>query len=136
MSNLTIKQRKFIAGVATGLPKRTAAIQAGYSPQSAHSIANETINNPEVLRSLHEIMEEQGITDFYIASKLAELAEAETKGIPQWPARARALDMMLKVKGCYAQEQAEPRLELSVEQAKARLNMLLPNVLHMMKAET
>ena len=129
MNNLTIKQRKFITNVVSGVPKRTAAIAAGYSEQSAHAIANETLKNPEVLRSLNEIMQEHGITDTYIAQKLIELAQAETKGVPHWPARARALDMLLKVKGLYAPEQLEPQREITIEQAKARIAMLLPDVL-------
>lgn len=134
MSNLTIKQRKLIAGVASGLPKRSAAIQAGYSEKSAHAIANETLNNPEVLKSLHEIMEEQGISDTYITSKLTALAEAETNGQPHWPARARALDMMLKVKGSYSQEIPETRPELTTEQAEAKIRALLPEAMkHLLK---
>lgn len=129
MNNLTIKQRKLIAGVVSGMPKRTAAIQAGYSEQSAHAIAHETLKNPEVLKSLNDIMQEHGITDNYIAQKLIELAEAETKGIPHWPARARALDIMLKVKGSYIPEQLEPQREITIEQAKAKIAMLLPNVI-------
>ena len=129
MSNLTVKQRKLIAGVASGMPKRTAAIQAGYAESSAHTIAYETLKNPEVLKSLNDIMQEHGITDNYIAQKLIELTEAETKGVPHWPARARALDMLLKVKGLYAPEQLEPQREITIEQAKARIAMLLPDVL-------
>jgi hypothetical protein len=131
VGNLTIKQRRLISGVASGLPKRTAAIQAGYSEQSAHAIAYETLNNPEVLKSLDEIMQQHGITDTYIAQKLIELAEASTKGIPHWPARARALDMMLKVKGLYSQEPLEPKTEISIEQARARIMMLLPRMMEL-----
>jgi len=124
--HLTIKQRKLIAGVASGLPQRSAAIQAGYSEKSAHAIAHETLKKPDVLRSLDEIMQANGITDSYIANKLIELAEAETNGNPHWPARARALDMMLKVKGSYSQEIPEPKAELTIEQAEARIRALLP----------
>lgn len=126
MNNLTIKQRKLVAGVAAGLPRRTAAIQAGYSERSAHAVAHETLNNPEVLRTLNEIMQDNGISDSYIAYKLIELAEAETNGNPHWPARARALDMMLKVKGYYAQEMKEPKAEITIEQLEAKLRSILP----------
>jgi hypothetical protein len=126
MNNLTIRQRKLVAGVAAGLPKRTAAIQAGYSERSAHAVAYETLNNPEVLRSLDEIMQQQGITDSYIGYKLLELAEAETNGNPHWPARARALDMLLKVKGYYAQEIQEPKSEITIEQLESRIRAILP----------
>ena len=113
MNKLTIKQRQLIAGIVSGVQKRTAAIQAGYTEQSARAIAHETLKNPEVLKSLDDIMQAHGITDNYIAQKLLELAEAETKGTPHWPARARALDMMLKVKGLYSQELPEKKAEIS-----------------------
>lgn len=129
MGRLTIKQQKLISGVASGLPKRTAAIYAGYSEKSAHAIAHETLNNPEVLKSLNIVLQEQGITDSYIAEKLVELAEAETNGNPHWPARARAVDMMLKVKGLYASEIQDPKPIISIEHAQAKLAALLPDVI-------
>ena len=125
-SNLTIKQRKLIAGVVSGMPKRIAAIHAGYSERSAHAIANETLKNPEVKKTLETIMDEKGISDNYIANKLVELAEAEANGNPHWPARARALDMMLKMKGHYSNEIETPKTTLTVEQAVARMKSLIP----------
>lgn len=126
MNTLTIKQRKLVAGVAAGLPKRTAAIQAGYSERSAHAVAHETLNSPEVLKSLNEIMEANGITDSYIGYKLMELAEAETNGNPHWPARARALDMMFKIKGYYTPDTQEPKAEITIEQLEAKIRAILP----------
>lgn len=126
MNNLTIKQRKFVEGVVSGLPKRSAAIQAGYSERSAHAIAHENLNKPEIIKTLEAIMEENGISDSYIADKLIELANAETNGNPYWPARARALDMMLKVKGYYSQEIETPKPKMTIEQAQARIMALLP----------
>ncbi len=125
MSNLTIKQRKLVAGVAAGLPKRQAAIQAGYSERSAHSVAHETLNSPEVLKSLNEIMQEQGITDSYIGFKLLELVEAESNGQPHWPTRARALDMLLKVKGYYSPDVQAPQTEVTIEQLNAKIMAIL-----------
>jgi phage terminase small subunit len=61
---LTVKQAKFVKGVAEGKTKTQAAVDAGYgnNPDSARAIANEALHNPSVLNALHMELERQGIT--------------------------------------------------------------------------
>jgi phage terminase small subunit len=47
-AKLTAKQRRFVAEYLLDGNATQAAVRAGYSPRSAHSIANELLEKPEV----------------------------------------------------------------------------------------
>jgi len=137
---LTIRQRKLIQGVASGLPKRIAAIRAGYSERSAHAIADETLKNPKVKKALTELMEESGLSNSRLLEKHRELLNAqkivsivcgqegnsatvEYTEVPDYAIQARALEMAYRLQGAFAPEKIMGVVEETHEQRIARLNI-------------
>lgn len=73
---LTVKQRKLVKGIAEGKTKRQAAIDAGYSPDSAGPLATETLRNPNVRDAFLTAMEKAGVTDEKLNQVMREGLEA------------------------------------------------------------
>lgn len=74
---LTVKEAKLVKGVVQGKPKYKAAVEAGYSPKSARSIATETLKKPNIQEALQAEMMKQGITLEKIIKPIKDGLEAE-----------------------------------------------------------
>ncbi len=61
-NGLTLKQIKFVTGIAEGKTQVRAAIDAGYSKKCASEIAYENLRKPQIQKSLRELLEENGLT--------------------------------------------------------------------------
>ena len=76
---LTDKQTRFVDEYLIDFNITQAAIRAGYSERSAHSVGWETLRNPEVAAAIGQraqrTAEQLGITREYILSKLRDSAE-------------------------------------------------------------
>ncbi len=75
---LTQKERKLVEGVVNGLPKMTAAIQAGYSTETARSDASRILSQPLVQAHWREVLAAVGLTTLERAQLLAEAAREAT----------------------------------------------------------
>lgn len=97
-SKLTAKQRAFVDAYTTnGFNATQAAIKAGYSVDSAHTIGYENIRKPEIKEEIRRIMDEHTMTASEVLSRLTEHARGdigdiwdETTGRVDW-VKARAL---------------------------------------------
>lgn len=78
---LTIKEAKLVKGIVAGKTKRQAAIDAGYSPNTASEIAYETLNKPQLQALLHKELEKQGITLETVVKPVADGLKAEKVSI-------------------------------------------------------
>lgn len=79
-STLTLKRRKFVAGLLAGKSQTKAAISAGYSKKCAKSIASEILTKPDVKATFAELLDKAGLTDDHLAARIKELSAAkETK---------------------------------------------------------
>lgn len=76
---LTVKQTKFIKGVAQGKTKRQSAIDAGYkgTPETISVVASETLRKPNVQEALQKEMVRQGITIEKIIKPIKDGLDAE-----------------------------------------------------------
>ncbi|QTX33352.1 terminase small subunit [Aminithiophilus ramosus] len=52
MAKLTAKRRAFVEAYAGNATE--AALSAGYSPKTAHTIGHESLKKPEIQEALHE----------------------------------------------------------------------------------
>ena len=59
---LTVKETKLVKGIVAGKSQTQAAIDAGYSPRSAHEIASKTLKKVDVKEALDMALRKHGIT--------------------------------------------------------------------------
>lgn len=108
---LTVRQKKFVVGVASGLQLRTAAEGAGYRHPNVAGC--KLMKRPAVKKALAEILEECGLSDAYIAGKVREFCEAEKEGeagvSPDYPVQLRGVDILCRLKGLF-------RTDIRIEQ--------------------
>jgi hypothetical protein len=74
--SLSVRERKPVRGVASGLPVNRAARLAGYTPATAQSRAYDVMRKPAVQSALRRAMEAVGISDELIATRLKEALNA------------------------------------------------------------
>jgi phage terminase small subunit len=70
--SLTVRQRRFISGLAEGKNQTQAALDAGASPKSAHVWASQTMRNPNVQETFAELLDRKGLSDERLAEIHAE----------------------------------------------------------------
>jgi hypothetical protein len=75
--SLSVRERKPVRGVASGLPVNRAARLAGYRPATAQSRAYDVMRKPAVRNALVAEMERQGLTDKLLVRKLRENLDAK-----------------------------------------------------------
>jgi hypothetical protein len=124
---LTMKQRKLVQGVAVGKTQKQAAIDAGYSPKTAQSIASQELNKANVIVALTDLMDNMGLSDAALLIKHRELLNAQKQisgvkdksgdpmaadagslefvEVPDYPVQAKALEMAYKLKGKFVEKQ-------------------------------
>ena len=73
---LNIRERKFVKGLAAGLPPTTAMRQAGYTHYTATSKAGAKARESKIQATIQELMEKQGLTSEKLLSKLDEGLES------------------------------------------------------------
>jgi hypothetical protein len=73
---LTPKQRKFVKGIIAGKGKGEAAVAAGYSPNTASSIACNQLKNVQIRKAIESVWDKCGLTDDYIGNKVKDLTKA------------------------------------------------------------
>ncbi len=99
---LTVRQTKFVAGVVEGKTQTEAARDAGYA--HPHVQGSTVLKRPHVKEALESALEAEGLSAGYIAGKIKELCEASNteedgKETPNWTARGRGLDLLVRVTG-------------------------------------
>jgi phage terminase small subunit len=107
--SLTVRERHFVDNLLEGQGKSEAALNAGYSPKGVSVTAARLLARKGVRAALDEALERAGISDDYLMTKLRELLEAtdmDEKGNARanWVARARAMDMALRMRNAYKSE--------------------------------
>jgi len=123
--DLTIREKRLIKGVVSGLTGAEAARRAGYSAKSASQLASETLAKPKVQSALLAAMEKAGITDDRIAQVMDEGlkanrvvsarvtnkdAEVDTDDfieVPDHAVRHKFLETAIDVKGAKAAKQVQ-----------------------------
>jgi len=154
---LTMRERKFIAGLAAGKTQKQAAIDAGYSQKSADCLAYQTLQKATVQTAFQKILEKQGITDEKLGEVLAEGLDATkviacnviapnaegmkdansmTKDfidVPDFIARHKFLDTALKLKRHYPAEQVE--VDTTIEDISAKAAQYEREAMELLKGE-
>jgi phage terminase small subunit len=82
---MTTKQKRFCEEYLIDLNATQAAIRAGYSPKSAHSIATENLQKPAVRAHIDQALAEQsrrtGVTADRVVRELARVAFANSQDV-------------------------------------------------------
>ncbi len=112
---LTIRQRKTLKGVAAGKPVLQAALAAGYSEASAHSVP---YRNGNLRAEVASLLAAAGLDDRSLMAELKTLVRAreikffahegkvtDTRRVVSLDAKAKGLDMSFKLRGLYPTRQ-------------------------------
>ena len=79
MANLTPKQQRFVEEYLIDLNATQAAIRAGYSEKTAHSIGAENLIKPNIAKAIQEaqskLSERTGITQDYVLTNIQKVIE-------------------------------------------------------------
>lgn len=78
---LSKRERKFVAGVVAGKTKMQAAIDAGYTPETARAKSYSFLNRPLVRSAITDALERLGVTYERMVQPVADALEA-TKFVP------------------------------------------------------
>lgn len=143
MAKLTEKQKRFCDEYLIDLNATQAAIRAGYSEKTAHSIGAENLTKPEIQKCLSEkmaekdskLIAEQNEVLQYLTSVLRGepmptiVKDAENGAIvlslpPEVKERTKAAELLGKRYGLYVEKVDLTKRELS-EDAKADIDRLL-----------
>lgn len=82
---LTDKQRTFVEEYLVDLNGTQAAIRAGYSPDSARSIASENLTKPNIAEAVDKALAERGgITRTRIVDELSRIAFSDIRKVVSW----------------------------------------------------
>lgn len=131
---LNVKRKKFIKHYVKTGNKRESAIIAGYSPRSAHSTANELLNNPEIKGEITRVLDGIGLTDTKLGT---DLKTAIDKGVASdritLADGLRGIEMALKLKDKFPAERKQIDTRSisyslkgkSIEELQERYNELL-----------
>lgn len=111
---LTEKQRFFVKEYLIDFNATRAAIAAGYSEDTAYSIASENLKKPEIQEALKEEIDERakrvGITQDIIIRELAKIAFADINDFVEYtPDGHIVLKPSEKIDGTVLQEVSETR---------------------------
>jgi phage terminase small subunit len=74
---LTDKQQVFVAEYIKDFNLTRAAIAAGYSPRSAHTIGWENIRKPEIAEEIEKVIADRCMTKTEVLTRLAEHARGD-----------------------------------------------------------
>ena len=138
ITDLTVRQRRFVTGYLEGKPMVRAATEAGYAPSTAARGAAELMRSPKVRSAIHEALEGAGVTGESLAAVLREGLDA-TKiitsiedGSPtcveveDWAVRYRFLELACKLMGAFHDNESavgeltyETRLRQIIEVSQA-----------------
>ncbi len=102
---LSERTRKFVMEITTnGTEPEAAAKLVGLPASSVPAM----MNNPVIRREIDTALSVQGIDHEYFASKMRDLCEAtNSKGDPDWSARAKGLGMLKDILGYEAPKQLQ-----------------------------
>lgn len=114
-----------MAGVLAGKTQTQAAIDAGYPRGSAREVASRALGREHIRSYMRDLLAQAGLDDASLLKLVAEGAKTATQhGItragdvvamgPDWHARAKLLDMALKVADAYPN-----RLDINAQVAGA-----------------
>lgn len=108
-TKLSVKQKKYVAGIVQGKSQREAALKAGAkTPIAADQYAQRLSKNVEVQKAIDEALESQGATPEYAVKTLKEVAD-QTKEIG---ARRLAAKDILELHGWQRGQRPTVTLEL------------------------
>ena len=72
-----LRRNKLINAALDGKPLKDIAISTGLSPKTAENQAIQILREPNVIRSFVSIMEQEGLTDNFLAAKVHTLVNAK-----------------------------------------------------------
>ena len=117
----TIKQRKFIAGVAVHGNGTQAVIDAGYNVKNrnvASAVASEMLSKPKIQQGIEDTLNKAGLTETKVSELLQEAIVSGVGRDSRNSDALRGIDMYYKLLGKYAPkrlEKATVALKLSGE---------------------
>lgn len=116
---LSIRERKFIKGVAEGLSPTAAMKAAGYTEYTANSCAGPKLREPKIQASIQELMEKRGLTKDKLLNKLDEGLGAEREeDKPDFAIRHKYLDTAFKLGSHYPSDKVEHSGEIKINVTK------------------
>lgn len=85
---LTAKQERFVAEYLVDLNATQAAIRAGYSAKTAHSVGHENLKKPEIAKAIQEAQAKRSdrteITQDRVLQELARIGFADIRKAVAW----------------------------------------------------
>ena len=121
---LSVRERKVVKAKVKGKTNEAALLEAGYAATTARHKGSQKIK--ELQPAITALMDKMGLTDKYLLSTLKEELEAEETKFFQHEgkvtdernavchdARLNALDKAFKLKGSYATEKLEGKLDVT-----------------------
>jgi len=106
-AKVSTRARKYIQNKVAGMSDYQAAVNAGYSKNTAIAAAD-NIENPSVKLLMNELMDKKGLTDDHLIDVLSEGLHESSKihgtdnnfvEIPDYMVRHKYLETALKIKG-------------------------------------
>ena len=137
---LNEKQKQFCNEYLIDFNGTQAAIRAGYSRNTARSIANENLTKPDIQAYLKELIESRNertkITQDEVIEKIKEVAEVCMQQIPvdedcsayklvDSAGANKALDMLAKHTGVYEIDNKQKNSVLNLAEAAAKIKEAL-----------
>ena len=126
MAGLSDRTRKFVMHVSTSGMNPIDAAKAAGLPTSA---VPAMLKNPVIRREIDAALMDDGLHPTYFANKLKELCEASnSKGLPDWSARAKGLSVLRDVLGYDAPKKIEQKTTISYEERLMMIGDLDPDI--------
>lgn len=102
---MTLKQTKLVKAYLKTGNKTQAAIAAGYSPKSAHTLGHEALKIPEVAAHLNRLMDRAGLSEKRLLDpirdglKAREVFEVVETDAPDHANRLKSSELAWKLRG-------------------------------------
>ena len=107
---LTVKQRRFVRNISSGIDKGESAVLAGYSPLSSNSIASQLLKKTKIVKALEGV----GLTDKVIAKGIKTNVEAGMGVKATASDSLRGLELATKLKGYQDTKPDKPTTQTNI----------------------
>jgi len=106
---LTLRQKKFIKGIAEGKNPHRAAIDAGYK---SYGYEWDLLKNAKVQNEIERILEKMGVTDEMLLNRLISIIKDYDENTKDRTNALQALRLLWELKGSFPAKKVEEKLEV------------------------
>jgi len=136
MRRLTLKQKKFSKELTNSKSATSAAVKAGYSPNTARFIASENLTKPNIQQEIVRVLDKSGLSDDKLAGKLRVAIDSGLGKKSTNSDALRGLEMSFRLRDRFpAQKRFETRLDIKADLMKRSMKELKEDILRLRKEE-